>query len=71
MVIFMKNLELQIDDSIYENVLKFLEIIPADKIRIIEEKITDNLLETKKQAMIDLENNEAINWNDAKKDLGL
>jgi hypothetical protein len=67
----MKNLELQIDDSIYENVLKFLEIIPADKIRIIEEKITDNLLETKKQAMIDLENNEAINWNDAKKDLGL
>jgi len=67
----MKYIELQIDDSIYDNFLKMLNLIPQDKIKILEESMTENLMNAKKQALQDLTQDQAISWTDAKKELGL
>ena len=69
----MKDLKISIDDEIYEIVLKFLNIFPARKIKILEidDLMTDKLLKEKNKALKALKKGDTISLEQLKKELKL
>ncbi len=70
----MRTLRLNVDDSIYDIIVKFLSLLPKDKIVFIEDDediMTKELLEEKMKALEELEQGEAISLEEIKKELNL
>ena len=67
----MKVLRLSVDDNIYDIIVKFLSLLPKDKVSFIEEYediMTEELLKEKMKALEELEKGETTSLEEAKKE---